>query len=130
VIAATVLRARDSQKWGKKPRVGSVPLYHRTIRARQGDSSTSRRKRRAGIETGTVATGILGGEVAITNGWSRYRGEGRGPISRKVFHGQRGELRQRYREGQEDQLGALGLVVIAICFRLPLGLEFVWIHSD
>jgi len=29
-----------------------------------------------------------------------------------VFHGQRGELRQRYRQGQEDQLGAaLGLVV-------------------
>jgi len=25
--------------------------------------------------------------------------------------GQKGELRQRYREGQEDQLGALGLVV-------------------
>jgi hypothetical protein len=23
-----------------------------------------------------------------------------------VFHGKRGELRQRYREGQEDQLGA------------------------
>jgi hypothetical protein len=31
-----------------------------------------------------------------------------------VFHGRRGELRQRYREGQEDQLGALGLVVNAI----------------
>ena len=30
------------------------------------------------------------------------------------FHGKRGELRQRYREGQEDQLGALGLVVNAI----------------
>ena len=28
-----------------------------------------------------------------------------------VFHGKRGELRQRYREGQDDQLGALGLVV-------------------
>jgi hypothetical protein len=28
-----------------------------------------------------------------------------------VFHAKRGELRQRYREGQEDQLGALGLVV-------------------
>jgi len=28
-----------------------------------------------------------------------------------VFHGRRGELRQRYREGQEDQLGALSLVV-------------------
>jgi Tn3 transposase DDE domain len=28
-----------------------------------------------------------------------------------VFHGKQGELRQRYREGQENQLGALGLVV-------------------
>ena len=33
---------------------------------------------------------------------------------RAIFHGQRGELRQRYREGQEDQLGALGLVVNAV----------------
>lgn len=39
------------------------------------------------------------------------RGEGRNGLARKVFFGQRGELRQRYREGQEDQLGALGLVV-------------------
>ena len=39
------------------------------------------------------------------------RGEGRGRISPKVFHGQRGELRQRYREGQEDQLGALRLLI-------------------
>ncbi len=39
------------------------------------------------------------------------RGEGRHGLSRIVFHGKRGELRQRYREGQEDQLGALGLVV-------------------
>ena len=30
------------------------------------------------------------------------RGEGRGRLSRKMFYGQRGELRQRYREGQED----------------------------
>lgn len=39
------------------------------------------------------------------------RGEGRHSVARHVFHGQRGELRQRYRQGQEDQLGALGLVV-------------------
>jgi TnpA family transposase len=39
------------------------------------------------------------------------RGEGRHQLARVVFHGKRGELRQRYREGQEDQLGALGLVV-------------------
>jgi TnpA family transposase len=39
------------------------------------------------------------------------RGEDRHKLARAVFHGKRGELRQRYREGQEDQLGALGLVV-------------------
>jgi TnpA family transposase len=42
------------------------------------------------------------------------RHEGRHGLSREVFHGGRGELRQRYREGQEDQLGALGLVVNTI----------------
>ncbi len=39
------------------------------------------------------------------------RGEGRHGLARDVFHGKRGELRQRYREWQEDQLGALGLVL-------------------
>ncbi|WP_428994808.1 Tn3 family transposase [Klebsiella pneumoniae] len=39
------------------------------------------------------------------------RGESRHSLARAVFHGKRGELRQRYREGQEDQLGTLGLVV-------------------
>ena len=39
------------------------------------------------------------------------RGEGRHSLARVVFHGKRGELRQRYREGQEDQLGSLGLVI-------------------
>ncbi|WP_372158565.1 Tn3-like element ISXc4 family transposase (plasmid) [Xanthomonas campestris pv. fici] len=38
-------------------------------------------------------------------------GEGRHSLAREVFHGKRGELFQRYREGQEDQLSALGLVV-------------------
>ena len=40
------------------------------------------------------------------------RGEGRHSLARRdVFHGKRSELCQRYREGQEDQLSALGLVV-------------------
>jgi hypothetical protein len=39
------------------------------------------------------------------------KGEDRHKLARAVFHGKRGELRQRYHEGQEDQLGALGLVV-------------------
>ena len=42
------------------------------------------------------------------------RGEARHALARKVFHGHGGELRQPYREGQEDQLGALGLVLNAI----------------
>jgi TnpA family transposase len=39
------------------------------------------------------------------------RTEDRHKLARAVFHGKRGELRQRYREGQEDQLRAWGLVV-------------------
>lgn len=40
--------------------------------------------------------------------------EGRHALGRKIFHGSRGELRQRYQSGMEDQLGALGLVLNAI----------------
>jgi TnpA family transposase len=32
-------------------------------------------------------------------------------LARVIFHDKRGELRQRYRQGQEDQLDALGLIV-------------------
>lgn len=42
------------------------------------------------------------------------RHEGRHKLARAVFHGRRGEVRKRYREGQEDQLSALGLVVNAV----------------
>jgi TnpA family transposase len=39
------------------------------------------------------------------------RQEGRHRLARALFYGQKGELRQHYREGQEDQLAALGLVL-------------------
>ncbi len=42
------------------------------------------------------------------------RGEGRHAVARTICYGQRGEIRKRYREGQEDQLGALGLVTNAV----------------
>lgn len=42
------------------------------------------------------------------------RGESRHSLARAVCYGKRGELHQRYKEGQEDQLGALGFVVNAI----------------
>ena len=38
------------------------------------------------------------------------RGESRHSLTRATFYGRRGEIRQRYREGQEEQLGTLGLV--------------------
>lgn len=44
------------------------------------------------------------------------RGEAVWTLARKIFHGEKGELRQRYREGMEDQLGTLGLVVNAVTF--------------
>ena len=46
--------------------------------------------------------------------WMRNLQEGRHALARKVFHGSKGELYQRYREGMEDQLGALGLVINCI----------------
>jgi TnpA family transposase len=42
------------------------------------------------------------------------RGEGRHDVARRVCHGRGGQLRQPYRDGQEEQLGALGLVVNCI----------------
>jgi TnpA family transposase len=38
-------------------------------------------------------------------------GEGRHSLARKMFFGHKGEVRRRYREGQEDQRSALGLVI-------------------
>jgi TnpA family transposase len=53
------------------------------------------------------------------------RGEERHKLARAIFHGKRGELRQRYREGQEDQLGALGLVLNIIVLWNTLYMEAV-----
>ena len=40
--------------------------------------------------------------------------EGRHTLARRIFFGHRGELRQHYRQGMEDQLGALGLALNAV----------------
>lgn len=42
------------------------------------------------------------------------RGESRHAVARVICHGQKGEIRKRYQDGQEDQLGALGLVTNAV----------------
>lgn len=42
------------------------------------------------------------------------RGESRHAVARAICHGQKGEIRKRYTDGQEDQRGALGLVTNAV----------------
>jgi TnpA family transposase len=53
------------------------------------------------------------------------RGESRHSLARHIFHGRRGELRQRYREGQENQLGTLGLVVNMIILWNTIYIEAI-----
>lgn len=52
-------------------------------------------------------------------------GEGRHALARNIFHGKRGELYQRYREGQEDQLSALGLVLNVVVLWNTLYMDAV-----
>ena len=40
--------------------------------------------------------------------------EGRHALARKIFHGRSGQLYQRYQDGMEDQIGALGPVLNAL----------------
>lgn len=57
------------------------------------------------------------------------RGESRHSLARAVFYGRRGELRQAYRVGQEEQLGALGLVVNVLVlwntYYMDVGLSYL-----
>ncbi len=89
------------------------------IRGLQGGGRPSTLGRAIG-ELGRVAKTLYLLNYVDDDGYRRRiltqlnRGESRHAMARAIFHGQRGELRQRYREGQEDQLGALGLVVNAV----------------
>lgn len=56
------------------------------------------------------------------------RGEGRHAVARAICYGQRGEIRKRYREGQEDQRGALGLVTNAVVLWNTLYMQEALLH--
>ena len=56
------------------------------------------------------------------------RGEARHTVARAICYGNRGEIRKRYREGQEDQLGALGLVTNAIILWNTIYIEAALNH--
>lgn len=60
------------------------------------------------------------------------RGKGRHAVARAICYGQRGAIRKRYREGQEDQLGALGLVTNAVVLWNTLYMQeaLSWMRSN
>jgi len=104
-----VLRVAGSLKMHT---IGAVEL----MRSLQGGSRASALAR-AITEVGRVAKTLHLLDYYDSEAYRRRiliqlnRGESRHSLARAVYHGQKGELRQRYHEGQEDQLGALGLVV-------------------
>ncbi len=53
-------------------------------------------------------------------------------MARAICYGQRGEIRKRYREGQEDQLGALGLATNAVVLWNTLYMQeaLSWMRSN
>lgn len=60
------------------------------------------------------------------------RGEGRHAVARAICYGHRGEIRKRNREGQEDQLSALGLVTYAVVLWNTLYMQeaLSWMRSN
>ncbi|MEV6297747.1 Tn3 family transposase, partial [Streptomyces sp. NPDC051896] len=58
--------------------------------------------------------------------------EGRHGLGKHVFHGRRGELREAYHAGMEDQLGALGLVLNCITLWNSVYLDAILdrLHSE
>ena len=104
-----LLRVAGSLKMGT---VGAVELV-RSLQGKTRSSTLARAIAEAGRVAKTVhLLHIYNDEVFRRSILTQLnRGESRHSLARAVFHGQKGESRQRYREGQEDQLGALGLVV-------------------
>ena len=99
--AATTSTTRSAERRPIMPPSSRKP-------SRTGRTAREPQKRSTSSTTATTSTSAAGSSAQLN------RGEGRHALSREVCHGRRGELRQPYREGQEEQLGALGLIVNTI----------------
>jgi TnpA family transposase len=129
VARSRVNRQRIRERWSDMLRVAGS-LHTGTVRASGALRALLRMLHRDGhpsrlgqafAEYGRIAKTLhLLPFIDVDDSYRRQIGaqlnlhESRHQLARKIFHGQRGELRQRYREGQEDQLGALGLVPGAV----------------
>lgn len=104
-----ILRVAGSLKSGK---VSASELIRSLLRSKKPTTLT-----RAIAEVGRVSKTFFQLEYIDNEAYRRRiltqlnRGESRNGLARATFHGRRGEIRKRYREGQEDQLGSLGLIV-------------------
>ena len=115
---------RIERHWDDMMRIaGSLKLG--TIQASELIRSLLRSERPSGLAQAIIEVGRINKTLYLLNyindeGYRRRiltqlnRGEGRHGVARVICHGQRGEIRKRYSEGQEDQLGALGLVTNAV----------------
>ena len=115
---------RIKQHWDDMMRVaGSLKLG--TVQASELIRTLLKSERPSGLAKAIIEAGRINKTVYLLNyiddeDYRRRiltqlnRGEGRHAVARAICHGQRGEIRKRYREGQEDQLGALGLVTNAV----------------
>jgi TnpA family transposase len=115
---------RIEQHWDDMMRIaGSLKLG--TVQASELIRTLLKSERPSSLAKAIIDTGRINKTVYLLNyiddeNYRRRiltqlnRGEGRHAVARIICHGQRGEIRKRYREGQEDQLGALGLVTNAV----------------
>lgn len=113
--------SRIINNWDDQLRVaGSLKLnqltaseFMKTLQASKGASELAK----AIAETGRIAKTIYLLNYIDDAGYRRRisiqlnHGEQRHQLARRVFHGRSGQLWQKYQDGQEDQLGTLGLVV-------------------
>jgi TnpA family transposase len=119
-----VKTGRIEQHWDDMIRVaGSLKLG--TVRASELIRSLLKSDRPSGLAQAIIDAGRINKTLYLLNyiddeDYRRRiltqlnRGEGRHSVARAICYGRRGEIRKSYREGQEDQLGALGLVTNAV----------------
>lgn len=115
---------RAAEHWDDMLRIaGSLKLG--TVRASELIRSLLKSERPSGLAQAIIEVGRINKTLYLLNyiDDEDYRrriltqlncGEERHGVARIICYGQRGEIRKRYREGQEDQLGALGLVTNAV----------------
>lgn len=129
---------RIERHWEDMLRIGGS-LKFGTVQASELVRSLLRSDRPSSLTQSIIEVGRINKTIYLLNyigdeGYRRHilrqlnRGEGRHVVARIICHGQRGEIHKRYREGQEDQLGALGLITNAVTLWNTIYMEAALNH--